>query len=55
MQLKEKASALATTSEQLKLCKMELEGANAQLQVRGEGGVQLARLVAIELMAWQAV
>lgn len=32
-ELKEKTAALATASNQLKLCKMELEGANAQLQV----------------------
>lgn len=32
-ELKETTAVLATTSDQLKLCKMELEGANAQLQV----------------------
>jgi hypothetical protein len=32
-ELKETAAVLATTSDHLKLCKMELKGANAQLQV----------------------
>lgn len=32
-ELKETAAVLTTTSDQLKLCKMALEGANAQLQV----------------------
>jgi hypothetical protein len=34
VQLKEKIAALMTANDQLKLCKMELEGANAHLQVR---------------------
>jgi hypothetical protein len=46
-QLKEKAAALTTTSDQLKLCKMELEGANAQLQVRRVAYRILCRLLSL--------
>jgi hypothetical protein len=33
-ELKRTTAELTTTSDQLKMCKMELEGANAQLQVQ---------------------